>query len=261
MENIASGDVAAAVLSFDIIIQKNVIESLHFNVVLICDAGGFYEKIDAGVLEEVAGGEWALSQWDFLPGADFAAAGEGFVLVAGEGVDAVIIFAVFEHSPLHAGGVVDKCPDGKIAAHGGILVAPQGAVAHAAGVIGQALGNPDGGFRGVGGCGDDLIGIGAGLVAGQGGFDFHIQGGAVVHVTGVQGAQQEVPGFFRGVGAGSRGADLGNPDHGGLIGGGFNPIGGGCDDGPVPLIFGPSAGNVEFPLLIDQGPVPVDELG
>jgi hypothetical protein len=152
----------------------------------------------------------------------------------------------------------------EVAAHGrtrAARIAPETAAAVSAWIVRQALGQPDRRRGFVAAAGDDRVGRGDGPIAGQRGLDLHVQRGAVVHVAAFVTRQQEMPGALGGIGAAEGVDDLLRVDGADDVSGRLDTVLRSGQNGPVALVLGPTARDIERAGLVHKRPVPVDELG
>ena len=220
-------DVTAAVIRLDVIIKQLAAETGHVGIgdlgkVVIGDDGvGPIGRVEHHVInlavvrllvERGAGlGQFALGHGDGDPRADIAAAGVGFVLGVGHGVDAVVVNTDFHADVGDAVDVVGVGPNIEFGVH--LLeetfillrdaVVPAKGVA--AGIVGKALGLQDGWRRGVlmQARGHEALELADGILGGEGRLDFIIVAEAAIIIeTGIQAGQINVPGQFDIVGAG-----------------------------------------------------------
>ena len=253
-------EIALGVLGLDVVVDQRVAEERHLGKIIIGDRQRRDEIIDLAVVggriqRRAGAGQGPLGHGDGNPAFDVVAAREGFVLVVGHGVDAVLVAAHLqdESAVRYARDVVGVGPDVEIGAH---LLVEGGVGRHdiepaecvGARIVGEPLGAEDG-RRGV------VVGqaLGShprledfqGAAVGEGLLDFIVVAQAAVVVeAGIEAAQIDVPGAFDIVGAG-RGTIpvVGAGDFPGIdraplvledLFGGFAPVGAGDDGRPVP---------------------------
>ena len=205
MLDVSSLEVTPAVGGLDVVIQQFVVVAGDLVIILIGNAGRHDEEVDFRCIEDVAGEGAAVTliHGIAVPRSDRGPAGIGLVVVVADQVEAVEVAAHLEHHGGHRGDIEGKRPDGKVGGGDPVPVTVGGSIIGGARIVGIALGNEDGGRGGVfGWVGvQDILRIPDRLVAGEGLFDLHVDGRAIVHVAAVERGEEIMPGLLRIIGA------------------------------------------------------------
>ena len=261
----ASRDIATRIDRLDVVVQERAANARDVRVHAVRDPLRHLEEVDATEVVDVLRREGRRRHRYRGPRTDLGPAREGLVLRARQRVGAVHVLAPLQRDRLQAADVVHEAPHREVAVIGVLRVAVRTAVVHAAGVPRPALRVPDRRGRRLGGSGAHDGGrVLKGLVAGDRGLDFHVERGAVIHVAGVQRAEEEVPGAFGRRGRTAWIEDLRGAHRaargGAQVIGRADPVLCRGDDGPVADVFRPTVDDVDLALRVDRRPVPVEEL-